>query len=212
MCVCVCVCVCVRVRNNVDHESDQCCCSIYAYSSKNHVPTLPPSTSPSPSPSPTASGFIMMLRPWLYALGTWILSPLVNAGQLTTELIVVMIVCPCVMNMVQFWIQDTFLKSDKGGATGRGRGRGRCCCCGLCVTCLHPSGRAAGGGGVLRIGRASSAAVVDEDGHTRDQGDGVGGVGGLGGGDGEGDAVSRDSAPTPAYGLQRETCCDRYED
>ena len=115
------------------------------------------------------------------------------------------------MNMVQFWIQDTFLKSDKGATRG-GRGRGRCCCCGLCVTCLHPAGRAAGGGGVLRIGRASSAAVIDEDGHTRDQGDGVGGGGGGDRGDGEGDAVSRDSAPTPAYGLQRETCCDRYED
>ena len=30
------------------------------------------------------------------------------------ELVVVMILCPCLMNLFQYWIQDTFLKKKKG--------------------------------------------------------------------------------------------------
>lgn len=31
------------------------------------------------------------------------------------ELILVMIGCPLIMNMIQFWIQDSFLKDQNGG-------------------------------------------------------------------------------------------------
>ena len=31
------------------------------------------------------------------------------------ELLIVMIACPCLMNMLQYWIQDTFLKKKSAG-------------------------------------------------------------------------------------------------
>lgn len=45
-------------------------------------------------------------------IGDKISAPFVNSRHL--ELVVVMIVCPCAMNILQFWIQDTFLKHNKG--------------------------------------------------------------------------------------------------
>jgi len=43
--------------------------------------------------------------------GHFLLSRLEETPRL--ELIVVMVFCPLVMNLLQFWVQDTFLKESK---------------------------------------------------------------------------------------------------
>ena len=58
--------------------------------------------------------FAIILLPFAEALnsyGRWILSPVSHNIQI--ELIVVMIVFPLIFNIIQFWIQDTFLKGKK---------------------------------------------------------------------------------------------------
>ncbi|KAF0687587.1 Aste57867_20706 [Aphanomyces stellatus] len=49
----------------------------------------------------------------LSAIGNALFSPLV--GHPFSELVVVMIIIPSFLNVVQFWIQDSFLKRDAGG-------------------------------------------------------------------------------------------------
>ena len=65
-------------------------------------------------------GTIVAVTKWLWiiliacfreqfgSLGSWVLEPL--EGHPKFELLVVMIFVPLVMNVIQFWIQDTFLK------------------------------------------------------------------------------------------------------
>ena len=45
---------------------------------------------------------------WLGAIGNWLFSPLENHPF--AELLIVMVLCPCFFNIMQFWIQDSFLK------------------------------------------------------------------------------------------------------
>ena len=72
-----------------------------------------------------ALGLIMMiLRPTLTYIADNIFLKLRMASGWKAELTIVMVLCPLGMNMVQFWIQDTFLKADK-----RRRGPRRCCAC-----------------------------------------------------------------------------------
>jgi hypothetical protein len=69
-------------------------------------------------------GFVQQLA----NLGNDIFAPLQDNPKL--ELLLVMILCPCLMNMVQFWVQDNFLKkaggdgSETGGCGGGARGEG----------------------------------------------------------------------------------------
>ena len=66
-------------------------------------------------------GFVQQLA----NLGNDIFAPLQDNPKL--ELLLVMILCPCLMNMVQFWVQDNFLKKAGGdgsetGGCGGGHG------------------------------------------------------------------------------------------
>lgn len=54
--------------------------------------------------------FIVALEKPLGALAMWIFSPLQPYPRV--ELALVMIACPVLMNALQFWIQDSFLKKD----------------------------------------------------------------------------------------------------
>ena len=56
---------------------------------------------------------------FLADVGSFIFSPL--RLHPNTELVVVMIVCPCFLNIVQYWLVDNFL-SEKGDA-GKSRER-----------------------------------------------------------------------------------------
>ena len=70
-------------------------------------------------------GFIMLiLRPTLTDVADNLFLGLRMSAGWKAELAIVMVLCPLGMNMVQFWIQDTFLKADK-----RRRGPRRCCAC-----------------------------------------------------------------------------------
>jgi hypothetical protein len=53
-------------------------------------------------------GLIFGLRDFLSTIGVWVLSPVASEPQL--ELVVVMVFVPCLMNIIQFWVQDNFLK------------------------------------------------------------------------------------------------------
>lgn len=44
-------------------------------------------------------------------VGNWLFYPLQNNPFL--ELVVVMVLCPCFLNVMQFWIQDSFLKQSQ---------------------------------------------------------------------------------------------------
>ncbi|RHZ30096.1 hypothetical protein DYB26_005959 [Aphanomyces astaci] len=44
----------------------------------------------------------------LNAFGNWLFEPLSNYPKL--ELLFVMVACPCLMNALQFWVTDNFLK------------------------------------------------------------------------------------------------------
>ena len=72
--------------------------------------------------------FLFMARNPLTAAGLAMFQPL--QGNPQVELVVVMVACPCLMNVVQFWIFDTFIKektntSGGGGSSGGGsRGAG----------------------------------------------------------------------------------------
>lgn len=48
----------------------------------------------------------------LGSFAEWLFQPLVNHPEM--ELMIVMIACPCLMNALQFWIQDNFLKKNNG--------------------------------------------------------------------------------------------------
>ncbi|OWZ22448.1 putative membrane protein [Phytophthora megakarya] len=56
-----------------------------------------------------ASVIVAFQKP-LGALAVWMFKPLENHPDV--ELVLVMIACPCLMNAMQFWIQDNFLKKD----------------------------------------------------------------------------------------------------
>ena len=72
--------------------------------------------------------FLFIARNPLTAAGLAMFQPL--QGNPQVELVVVMVACPCLMNVVQFWIFDTFIKektntSGGGGSSGGGsRGAG----------------------------------------------------------------------------------------
>lgn len=53
---------------------------------------------------------ILLLEDPLGQLAIWLFTPLRPYPRV--ELALVMIACPCMMNAVQFWIQDSFLKKD----------------------------------------------------------------------------------------------------
>ena len=55
-------------------------------------------------------GVLIPFSSSLATIGTTILSPISNNDEV--ELIIVMIVVPFSLNIIQFWIQDTFLKHD----------------------------------------------------------------------------------------------------
>jgi len=58
------------------------------------------------------STFVFLLQSPLGRAGHWLLTPVINySGKL--ELVVVMVIVPVVMNSVQLWIQDSFLKWTK---------------------------------------------------------------------------------------------------
>lgn len=48
-------------------------------------------------------------------LAAWLFRPL--QGHPRAELIIVMVACPCLMNVAQFWIQDNFLKKPSATPT-----------------------------------------------------------------------------------------------
>jgi hypothetical protein len=52
---------------------------------------------------------IALLRPVLKIIGHLLLAPVKPFPKL--ELLVVMVVVPCVMNSIQFWVQDSFLSA-----------------------------------------------------------------------------------------------------
>jgi len=54
--------------------------------------------------------FILALESPLADFAAWLFTPLQDYPDV--ELAVVMIACPCLMNALQFWIQDSFLKKD----------------------------------------------------------------------------------------------------
>lgn len=54
--------------------------------------------------------FILALEEPLGTFAVWLFKPLQEYPDV--ELAVVMIACPCLMNALQFWIQDSFLKKD----------------------------------------------------------------------------------------------------
>lgn len=54
--------------------------------------------------------FIVALEKPLGQLAMWVFAPLQPYPRV--ELALVMIACPCLMNALQFWIQDSFLKKD----------------------------------------------------------------------------------------------------
>jgi hypothetical protein len=53
---------------------------------------------------------IVLLEKPLAEFAIWLFTPLQPYPRV--ELSLVMIACPCLMNMLQFWIQDSFLKKD----------------------------------------------------------------------------------------------------
>ena len=75
----------------------------------------------------TSFGLVFLVRNQLNALGLWIWSPFV--GYPLTELILVMIVTPSLMNAWQFWVTDTFIMMF----SGKERYPAWCCC--LCKRC-----------------------------------------------------------------------------
>lgn len=54
--------------------------------------------------------FIIPLAPYLASAGSYILGPV--SHNVNTELIVVMVFIPFSFNIIQFWLQDTFLKGN----------------------------------------------------------------------------------------------------
>jgi hypothetical protein len=62
-------------------------------------------------------GVIYLLRGILGNIGELLLSPLASTPQL--ELIVVMVLIPCLMNMLQLWVQDNFLKGSSHREPGK---------------------------------------------------------------------------------------------
>lgn len=54
--------------------------------------------------------FIVALEKPLGEVAMWVFAPLRPYPRV--ELALVMIACPCLMNALQFWIQDSFLKKD----------------------------------------------------------------------------------------------------
>jgi hypothetical protein len=53
---------------------------------------------------------ILVCEKPLAAAALWLFAPLQPYPR--TELAIVMIACPCLMNALQFWVQDSFLKKD----------------------------------------------------------------------------------------------------
>jgi hypothetical protein len=51
---------------------------------------------------------IKLLSTWLEQIGNFILSPFKSNDKV--ELVIVMVLCPLIINAVQFWIIDNFLK------------------------------------------------------------------------------------------------------
>ena len=56
-----------------------------------------------------------MFKTPLGKAGSWVFVPL--EGHAKTQLLVVMVAWPLVLNVIQFWVQDNFLKAkeDKSG-------------------------------------------------------------------------------------------------
>ncbi|KAF0699524.1 Aste57867_9920 [Aphanomyces stellatus] len=54
---------------------------------------------------------IIEFKDTLVQIASWIFKPLVNYPRV--ELVIVMVACPCLMNGLQFWIQDSFLKKKQ---------------------------------------------------------------------------------------------------
>ncbi len=76
---------------------------------------------------------VFLLRNQLNSFGLWVWSPLL--GDPFTELILVMIITPAVMNAWVFWVTDTFIMmmSDKNAERYP---TWCCCCCNKCKDCL----------------------------------------------------------------------------
>jgi hypothetical protein len=55
--------------------------------------------------------FVFSVHTWIEHLGNAIFRPL--KGHPDTELTVVMVICPCFLNILQYWIQDNFLMDTK---------------------------------------------------------------------------------------------------
>ncbi|EQC25459.1 hypothetical protein SDRG_16678 [Saprolegnia diclina VS20] len=67
---------------------------------------------------------ILLFHPELEVFGDVLFEPLRDFPR--TELILVMIACPCLMNGLQFWVQDSFLKKKaKYERVPKGRRQGR---------------------------------------------------------------------------------------
>ena len=66
--------------------------------------------------------FLFIARDPLTTVGLEMFKPLRSNPQL--ELVIVMVLCPCLMNIVQFWIFDTFIKGGKKKRRGGGDGDG----------------------------------------------------------------------------------------
>ncbi|ETV99921.1 hypothetical protein H310_07948 [Aphanomyces invadans] len=68
---------------------------------------------------------IVYFQAGLVAYAAWVFAPL--EGHPRVELIVVMVACPCLMNALQFWVQDSFLKKktkyDLLPRTDKGHGK-----------------------------------------------------------------------------------------
>lgn len=65
----------------------------------------------------TLVGVIILIRSMLSAMGEYFLSPLAVYPEL--ELVVVMVVVPCFLNVIQFWVQDNFLKGSSTPEPGK---------------------------------------------------------------------------------------------
>ncbi|KAF0693513.1 Aste57867_15539 [Aphanomyces stellatus] len=57
--------------------------------------------------------FIYALETPLGDMASWLFAPLINYPK--AELVIVMVACPVLMNGLQFWIQDNFLKKPASG-------------------------------------------------------------------------------------------------
>ena len=66
-----------------------------------------------------------LLRARVGELGDVLFAPL--QADPKVELVVVMVVGPCLLNALQFWVTDNIIRGGRGGG---GRSGGGCCCCG----------------------------------------------------------------------------------